>query len=215
MNDMKHIILLCGAVLMLSSCSSILPKGEPAPRLYTLNAVSSQQSGDIQPLPVSLKIIKPQVAPGLDTERIALRQNDNQIDYYADVKWAADASTMIQSVLVENFEATHRLKAVSNDLVTLKNDYTLLVDIRDFQVDYKSARQPQAHIRMTVTLVNASGNDVIRTLSYEQVEKIADENMTSITKAFDKAQQAIMQKLVPDVLAGLRSQSAVKPQAKK
>jgi ABC-type uncharacterized transport system auxiliary subunit len=123
--DMKHIILLCAILMILTSCSSLPPKGDPAPRLYTLNVVAAPQSKDIQSMPVGLKIVKPQVAPGLDTECIVLRQNDNQINYYA------------------------------------------------------------------------------------------DENMNSIASAFDKAQQNIMQKLVPDVLRELQGRDVVKLDVRK
>lgn len=201
---MKQIMILSVALLLLTSCGSVLPKGDPAPRLYTLNAAAIKRAEAVPVLPVSLKIIRPQIAPGLDTERIALRRDHNQIDYYAGVKWASDASAMIQSVLVENFENTHRLKSVSNDLVTLKSDYTVLTDIRDFQVDYKKSNQPKAHIRMTVTLVNTQSDEIVRTFTYDQSEAIGDETMQAIAQGFDKAQQAIMQKLVADVLAHLK-----------
>jgi cholesterol transport system auxiliary component len=200
MNDMKHIVIVSVAVLMLSGCGSVLPKGEPAPRLYTLNATAAQPETNIAVLPVSLKIMKPQIAPGLDTERVALRRNDNQLDYYADVRWAGDASTMIQSLLVENFESTKRLKSVSNDLVTLRHDYTLLTDIRDFQVNYKNHNKAQARIRMTITVVKAQSDDIMRTFHYDRTEQVANEDMNSIAKAFDTAQQSIMQQLVSDVM---------------
>ena len=202
---MKHI----SAILLLSTflvgCSSLLPKGGPAPRLYTLNTVKWTQDNAMSVIPVSLKIVKPQVTPGLDTERVALRQGANQIDYYADVKWAADAPSLIQSVITDNFTKTRRLKAVSNDLAPLKSDYTLVLNVTDFQMD--SALQ--AHVAWDAKLIRAQDDTVIRNFYYDERQEAAASDMAHIATAFDVAQQHAVEKLVKDTLAVLRHEPAV------
>lgn len=200
---MKKTGFIILAALALAGCSSLLPKGGPAPRVYTLNALSVPKEPKVA-LPISLKVLKPQAAPGLETERIALRKDNNQVDYYADARWAADAPTLLQSTLVESFEASRRLRSVSNDLVVLKSDYDLLIELRDFQAEYKGSQTEAVRVRLTAKLIHTASEEIIKTWPYEQVEPVKTQNMSGIVIAFDKAQQAIAQKLVSDALSQLQ-----------
>lgn len=191
--------LIILTALALGGCGSLLPKGGPAPRLYTLNALVAPKQVK-EPLPISLKILKPQAAPGLETERIALRKNNNEIDYYADVRWATDAPALLQSALVESFEASHRLRSVSNDLAVLRSDYDLLIELRDFQAEYKGTQTETARVRLTAKLINTASDEIIKSIPYEQVEPVKSQSINGIVAAFDRAQQAIAQKLVSDIL---------------
>lgn len=203
---MKKIALLITSTFLLVGCGSLLPKGGPAPRLYTLNALAVPKNADQsarEPLPVNLKVLKPQAAPGLETERIALRKNNNQIDYYADARWASDAATLLQSSLVESFEASRRLRSVSNDLVVLKSDYDVLIELRDFQADYTSNQAIAAHVRLTAKLINTKTEEIVKTFPYDQIETVKGSSLNDIVLAFDKAQQVVAQKLVQDVITAL------------
>ncbi len=213
---MNKIIITLLTATALTGCASLLPKGGPAPRLYTLNASQrAAQTETVTPVAVSLKIAKPQTAPGLDTERIALHKTANQLDYYADAKWATDTGSLIQAVMLERFETSRQVQAVSNDLVALKNDYTLFSDILDFQIDQKDGKS-QAHMRLSAKLVNDTDDSIVRTLRYDEFVPVNDMELASIVAGFDQAQQVINDKLVTDIVAVLRRTvrpviAAVKP----
>jgi len=191
---MRLIFTFLLALSLLTGCASILPKGPPAAKLYTLNPPQVTQSA--KRLPVSLQVLMPQAAPGLETERIALRKDDNQIDYYADVRWASSLNAMVQSLLVESFENSHSLKAVGNDLVEMSPSHSLLIEIRDFQIEGS-----QAHVRLTAKLMKADKQEIILTRSYDEKAAVDSNDMTHIMKAFDNAYQEAARKLVADMLA--------------
>lgn len=202
---MKKIISLTIASFLLASCSSILPKGAPAPRLYTLNAPYEAQAG--QRIPARLQILIPQANPGLETERIVLRNTDNQMDYFADTKWAGPATAMVQSLLVESFDNTGRLEAVGSDLVSINQNYNLLVEIRDFQAEYtKGSSTPRAHVRLTAKLIKADTNDILTTTTYDEKEFSSNNSLQEIVPAFDKAWQRVSIRIVNDTLQTLGSQ---------
>lgn len=208
---MKKITVALLSLLLISGCSSFLPKGSPAPREYTLNAPMTG-GVNLPPLLVSLQILQPQATPGLEGERIIMRRDDNRIDYISDAKWSGTLNAMMQSLLVESFDRTHALKAVGNDLVAMNKDYLLLVEIRDFQAEYISGSiLPRAHVRLTAKLIKADENNtVVATHDYEEKENATSDDLSGIIRAFDSATQNALQKLVSETVTTLQVQSKTK-----
>ena len=193
---MKKTFVLLLSLALLSGCSSLF-KGPPAAKIYTLNTPQVSLNTGAR-LPVSLQVLLPQAAPGLDTERIALRKDDNQIDYYAGARWASGLNLLVQSLLVESFDNSHALTSVGNDTAAIKQDYSLLVEIRDFQMESDQSHQV-AHVRLVAKLLQAGSQNVIMTRSYDEKIAAEENRMSAIMKAFDKAYQSTARKLVADI----------------
>lgn len=198
---MKKLILFASA-LALAGCSSVFPKGQPAATFYTLNAPQVDVKVTKSPLPVDLQILMPQAAPGLETERIALRK-DNQIDYYKDMRWSGAVTSLVQSLLVQSFDQTHALFSVSNDLVAAKKDYSLLIDIQDFQTEYKTS-QPTATIRMTAKLIRSKDNAIVSTFVCAERETAKADNAREIVAAFDNSYQRTASCIVSNTIDRLK-----------
>lgn len=200
---MKSLIAFI-AVLLLCGCSSILPKPAPQPALYTLNApiVSASPAGATAP--VSLRILMPQITPGLETEKIAVRKGDNQLDYYNGVRWAGNVPSLVQSLLVQGFDATGRVQSVSNDLVAVKQGYHVLIEVRDFQAEDKNGHT-QAHLAMAVKLIDANKNTIILTRFYNETENAAAEIMPEIAAAFDRAWQRLSAAMIAELLTNVQN----------
>jgi cholesterol transport system auxiliary component len=195
---MKTFPAIALSLLLLSGCSSLLPKGAPAAKLYTLNppVIAAQQTSKI---PYSVQVLIPQAAPGLDTDRIALHTKDNRIDYFADTKWAGSVPALTQALIVESFENSHRLKSVSNDLVATNHDYNLLIEVRDFQADYKESNDyPVIHVRMIAKIIRASDNDIISTISYNETAYANGNSLSEIIPSFEEASQKVINAIVID-----------------
>lgn len=195
--------LLLFALFTLASCSSILPKGPPAPTSYTLSS-PVDTNNNTSHIPVSLRILLPQAAPGLETEKIALRKTDYQLNYYGGARWSGTLTSLLQSHLVQSFDNTRKLNSVSNDLVAVNQDYSLLVEIQDFQVEYQKGT-PVAHIRLTTKLIQAKSTKIIRTTLHEDREIVTADTMQGVVKALDTAYQRISVKIVSDVLKTLQA----------
>ena len=188
------------ALFGMTACSSVLPKGAPAPRLYTLNAPEMQPRPD-QVISTRLQVLLPQATPGLETERIVLRNTDNRVDYFADTKWTGTLTTLVQSLVVEGFDNTQQLEAVGSDLVAINPNYNLLVEIRDFQAEYlKGQTNPRARIRLTVKLIKADTHDIVITRTYDERETATGNTLQEIIPAFDLAWQRTATRLINDTI---------------
>ncbi len=192
----KFSALLC--VVLLSACGGLLPKGALAPDVYTLNA--PQFAANTQaPLPYAVEISLPQVVPGLNTDRIALRQGQNQIDYYADARWGGDLNTVVQAALVDSFDRSGVFKSASNDVSQVKSDYTLALEIRDFQAEYRNGDSvPTAHLRVNATLIDSATKKVIAAKMYEETAPAAANRQAAIVAAFDAAFQKMAFSIIQD-----------------
>lgn len=204
---MRILASLSFAALMLVGCSSLLPKAPPSPSLYTLNppAVTVAEKA----MAHNLQIRLPQVAPGLDSERIALRKNANQIDYYNEARWAGNLKSLVQALLVETFDNTHAFKSVDNDLVDMPENYALLTEIRDFQIEYNGTT-PLAHIRIVAKVIRNEGNVILHTYEYNESKAASTDTMQAIMAAFDTAYQNVASQMADDVVTTLKSTKATK-----
>lgn len=210
---MKKIIALSAAFLI-AACGSILPKGPPAPTLYTLNPVAMETNGDAASvIPVSLRILMPQAAPGLETQKIVLRKENNQIDYFAGIEWTGTLGALIQHELVESFDGTKQLASVSNDLVPITQNYSLLIEIQDFQIGYDKST-PVGHVRLTAKLIDVAQNKILTTTTYAEDETARANTAQAVVLALDTAFQRASAKIVTDTLQTLR-QTVIKKPVKK
>lgn len=198
---MKHVTLfsalLCASLLSLGACQSLIPQGAPPAKIYTLNAPHVQNAKyNAKTLP-SVKVLLPQAAPGLETERVALRKGNNRIDYFRDIKWADTSNALIQAMLVESFDNSNAFKAVGNDLIEFDTDYNLLVEIRDFQIEYKNDK-PYAYLRFVTKLINTTSKKIVMTRTYQAKENASGDDIQSIMQSFDNAYKQIATQMVQD-----------------
>lgn len=205
---MKRTPLLI-ALFVLAGCSSVLPKGEPAPTFYTLNASTTSQVAEGTHISSSLRILMPQAVPGLATDKVALRKTDNQIDYYTGVRWSSSLEELVQSQLVQQFDNARQLQSVSNDLVAVNQDYSLLVEIQDFQIEYRNGKQV-ARVKLTAKLIKTVQNKIVTTSVYHETETSQGNTIQQVVKAVDLAYQRASTKLVEDILQTLRQKASPK-----
>lgn len=207
LNLFKPVAYICiaFATVMIGACS-ILPKGAPPAEMFTLNAPHIQHNThNTRNLP-SVKVLLPQAASGLETSRIALRSGNNRIDYYRDIRWADNSTTLLQSLLVESFDNSQAFKAVANDLMDLDTDYNLLVDIRDFQIEFSNDK-PYANIRFVTKLIRNSPQTLVMTRTYHIRENAAANDLKSIMQAFDNGYQKAATAIVNDTINALGSRA--------
>lgn len=205
---MKQIASFFTLMLLLSlplgACQSLLPKGAAPAKTFTLNAPVPEKNAAYTRNLSSIKILLPQAAPGLDSERVALRNGDNQIEYYRQIRWASNLPALVQSLLVESFDNSNAFKAVSNDLMDIHTDYNLLVDIRDFQIEFKD-NQPYANIRFVTKLIHNASQTITATQRYSVQTKANASDLQAIMTAFDTAYQQAATSAIRDTISRLQT----------
>jgi hypothetical protein len=96
-------LLQIGAVAPLAACSI---GGSTPPRTFSLRP---QPPIDTSGPGWALGIDVPKALKGLDSERIAYRTSEFELQYYADADWIDLAPEMVQMVLVRSFQNRTRL----------------------------------------------------------------------------------------------------------
>mgnify|MGYP002629929880 CR=1 FL=1 len=190
------------ALAALSGCGgSILPgmTAEP-PQLYILTPKSTF-SKNLPKVDWQLTIDKPIAQAGLATARIALRQDPISLEYYARANWIDTAPLMIQTLLVESFENSKSIISVGRQSVTLRADYSLLTELREFQAEYDGAGAPKAHVRINAKLVKMPQRVIIGTLTVERIQEADSGDMKAVVGAFDMALGKTLKRIVEWTLA--------------
>ena len=129
---------------LLSACAgNLLPgAGNDQPDLYLLTPKTTFPD-DLPTVDWQLTIPLPVADAALNTARITLRQNPISLEYYARANLVDTAPQMIQTLLVESFENSGKIIGVGRQSVTLRADYSLLTDLREFQAEYLGAGPPR------------------------------------------------------------------------
>lgn len=177
--------LALGTMLVAIAGCSILPPELPAPRLYLLSPKSTFDK-NLPRVTWQLSIDPPIAESGLNTTRIAVMRKPYLLEYFERANWIDTAPRMVQRLLVESFENSRRIIGVGRQSVTLRADYGLITELREFQAESFGGRM-EVHVRINAKLVKLPQRQIVSTLSAEH--KVATEGpaIEQIVRAFDDA----------------------------
>jgi cholesterol transport system auxiliary component len=176
----------------LAACA--LPGGGEPAKLYTLTPKSTF-APDLPRAEWQLAIEAPVAAGGIDTTKIAVQRSPLTLDYFARAAWTDTAPRMVQTLLLESFENTGKLVAVGRESSSLRPDYLLKVDLREFQAEFRGGAAPVARVRLSVRLVRLPERTVIASFSHEAVEQAAGPEIEKIVAAFDDALGSVLRRV--------------------
>jgi cholesterol transport system auxiliary component len=187
--------LFAGLAGALAGCGK-LPIGKPPPQLYTLTPKSTFPV-DLPQASWQLAIERPTAPAGLSSARIAVARQPLTLDYYAGAVWVDDAPNMVQRLLIESFENSGRIVGVGRDGVSFRSDYTLKVEIREFQAEYfDGAQVPTVHVRINVKLVQMPQRIIIAANDFSIRRQASTNRMADIVDTFDGALGAVFRQIV-------------------
>lgn len=204
----RRTFLAGAATLSLPACSSDLLGPPQAGPIYPLRT-SFPAGATGEKVNWALSVLRPDVPGGLDTDRIALLQADGTMEYYAKATYPDRLSAIIQRTLVDGFEASGRVTAVTRAQEALHADYNLLVEVKDFQAVYKSQDGiPEAVVAMSAKLNTARGRRIIGSLA---VNKSVNASVNSTTAATQALSQALGEAVADIVAWTLTTAPAIVP----
>lgn len=179
---------LFGLCLILSACVDpiSLVSGAP-PRLFDLTPKSTFDDG-LPKASARLTIDVPTATAGLNTARIALKPTATQFEYYAGARWVDVVPVMTQTLLLESFDNSDKIDVLGRGAYGLRADYGLLVNIREFQAEYRSDdAAPDVRIRFQARLVAMPRRSHIAATSVVGLATAKSRKLTDIIDAFDLA----------------------------
>jgi cholesterol transport system auxiliary component len=135
---------------LISGCSSLQSNISPEQR-YVLHAPVTQPHGAA--VAATLQLLRPVAQPGLDTDRIALVQPGNRLDYFAGGRWSGPLERVVESMLVQTLRGSGRFAQISHDGAGMGADFVLAVTLRRFEADYAAeGGAPMARVQLECTL---------------------------------------------------------------
>jgi cholesterol transport system auxiliary component len=173
--------------LAVSACSGILPERLPPPQLYTLTPKSTFDA-DMPSVDWQLAV-EDFIAPaGLNTPRMAVSREPLTLDYYAGAQWVDSAPSMVRRLLIESFENSGRIVGVGQFAISLRNDYVLRPELREFQAEYVNGdgNPPTIRVRINVKMVKMPQRRIIASETFERTMEVPDNRIASIVKTFDQ-----------------------------
>ncbi|MGH6931055.1 MAG: ABC-type transport auxiliary lipoprotein family protein [Dongiaceae bacterium] len=188
-------LAVLAAAMLLPSCG-LLPKVQDPVALYTLTPKTTFDES-VPKVDWQLVVEEPVAATGLVTPRIALQHTAYTLEYYADSAWTDNAPAMVQTLLIESFEASNSIVAVGREAIGLRPDYILKTDLREFEAIYDGGNPiPEIWVRINAKLVQMPDRKIIASETVSRRVPAASAKFVDIIAAFDGALGKVLKEIV-------------------
>ncbi|MGH6871944.1 MAG: ABC-type transport auxiliary lipoprotein family protein [Rhizomicrobium sp.] len=190
----RALLVSTAATVLLAGCGSLLSPSNPPAQIYVLDPGFSALPGAA--VDWALVIGQTDVPNVYDTERLALKRNET-MDYYANTQWTDSTPRMLQSLMVEAFEKSGRIKAVARDSGGVRGDYVLTSELRHFEALYDQGDgAPQVNVNIVVKLLALPRRDVLATHDAFQRVRATANSVPAVVQAFNQATGATIADIV-------------------
>jgi cholesterol transport system auxiliary component len=195
--------LLAGVVcaLLAAGCTGSLFQSKAAPASVYLLSARIDAPAAAALLPADLVVLRPRIRKGLETDRIAVLYPDRRLDYFADALWSGPLEDVLQDLAVQAFHSGARLRNVSADASAFAGGNWLEIEVVDFQAEYASVSAtgvPTIHVHLLARLGSAGDRHIIATVDADALQPAADNRLTAIVDAYEKAVDTALAKIVAD-----------------
>jgi len=184
----RRFFLVASSSLLVSACGgNLLGLGPQEPgTIYPIRPTFPSGSGE--KVGWALSILRPDIAPGLDSDRMALMQPDGSMDYYAKANYPDRVSPMVQQALLDGFESSGRIDAVAPEQAALHADYNLVTEIKDFGAHYAQTDGiPQVTVSLTAKLTTAHGRVIVASISARKSLNASANSAGAVAQALQQA----------------------------
>ena len=195
MKDRLLLSLLTALMATLAGCGGMLTSDQPPEHEYWLDAVNLQLGepppGDRPDLVVTVRAI-----PGLDTDRILVKEPGARLNHYAGARWPDNLPEVVTAVVRLSLESSGRFDRVSSGSQANLGDWTLDLELREFfAVVAAAGTPPQIHVKLVGHVNCGSGDGAISAATTVPAQK---DKLSQIVAAYQSA--------VDEALIGLGTQ---------
>lgn len=194
----RSLALILMPLLVAAACSPQIDlfNSGPPPRLFNLTPPGGG-GARTEGVGWALFIEDPTSSGALDSDRIAVRPSANEMKYFADARWIDRAPRMFRSLLVQSFEGSGRLEAVTAEVTGVPYDYSLKVELRDFQAEvFDQTEIPTVSVRIHVKIIRKAPIGLVGVTSIESRERAAGGDIEAVIEAFDRAADRALRDIV-------------------
>jgi len=192
MTALPRLLGVAALVSLLGACS-ILPEAE-SPDFYLLPA-AQQPARSTSAVDWSLRVSAPTAGLALDSNRIAVVPQGNQLSSYQGARWSNRAPGLLRDRLLDAFTANGSVRALSSDETSLQADLDLTGELRAFQSEYQNGK-PVIHIRYDARLVRTLGQRIVASRTFEVRQPVDGKQVPEVVSAFGKAADQLSAQVV-------------------
>jgi cholesterol transport system auxiliary component len=187
-------------LFFLTGCSGLLTSKQNVDQFYTVNALKTYPQTH-EAVDATIVIQNAAISKGLEGNKIMLMHSPQRLDYFAMARWSAPLSTMVQTSLVESFENSEVLERVSGERAGIKPDYSLLLEVQDFQAEYQEMNEaPIIHIKLVAKLVDYPQRNLRASFTAQTYQQAQENELGDIMQAFDQAFAGAQALLIEETL---------------
>jgi ABC-type uncharacterized transport system auxiliary subunit len=199
----RRIVLTMIVAIPLTACTGSLLKSKlAAPSAYILAVRSDAAATPAATLPVDLTILKPRLAPGLDSDRIAALYPDRRLEFFAGGHWSGTLDEVLQAFAVQSFLRRGALRSVSGDATRFDHTHWLELNVEDFQAEYRNAGAPPViKVRIAAQLGNSADHTLLGQYVGASEQLAGADRLGSIVEAYEIAANAALTQIVAATLA--------------
>ena len=206
------VIGVLGLLCVACSSGSFFESDLPVPTRYVIAPPAAAETATASAASqVDLAIGRPDVAPGLDTERIAVLRG-HELDYYRGALWSGSVLETVQTFLVAALQDQKRFRSVATEQARIAGDYLLDIEVRDFQSEYASpGALPVAHVTLVCRLIRIGDRKMVDTIAVTGSQPASENRLASVAEAFQSVMRQLSLELSEKTAALIASDVNSKP----
>ncbi|MGH8176160.1 MAG: ABC-type transport auxiliary lipoprotein family protein, partial [Steroidobacter sp.] len=184
-------------------CTSSLLDTDLPPTVIYVIAPAPASVTQARTADVDISIGRPDVGPGLDTNRIAVLKG-RQLDYYRAARWGGSATEVVQTFLVNSLEDQRLFRSVTAEQARIAGDYVLDIEVRDFQAEYVAdGEAPKVRVQMIGRLIRIVDRELVATVAAEAQSVASADRMHAVAAAFETSAQKVAIELAQKTAAAI------------
>lgn len=132
-------------------------------------------------------VMRPTAGVMLDSARILVRPNGDELQVYKGAVWTDPAPDLLQASVLRVLEDSGKLAGVGRRGSGVAGDYELLMDIRRFDADYAGGTIPNAVLEISAKLISSKENTVRASRIFRADAQAAGTDLPAVNRAFQTA----------------------------
>jgi cholesterol transport system auxiliary component len=194
-------LLLCAAGL--GGCiGGGLHSNQPQQQQYLLSTPAAPETSGTAPdashpldTALSVQVLLPAAAPGLEGDGIAVLREGGQLDYYTGVRWAAAVPQMLQALAIASLRQRGHFALVESDSAPFAANWVLQLELTHFEADDAGGGPPTVRVGLIATLGQRNARRAVMTLSVDTHALAQADRMHAVVAAFQSATDEALQEI--------------------
>lgn len=190
-----RLAILLFALLPLGGCSSLLGVQKQPFTIYSPNYRAPSTAPTGPSVDWQLAIETPLASEALNTTRIVIMPSPGVIEVYPGARWSDPAPNLLRHIAVSGFEHSGRIIGVGSAAVGLRADYSLVLDLHDFQAEFRNGT-PYATVGFHARLLDYSTNRVLAAQGFSAETPFSATDSAGAFAAFETSASQTVSQLV-------------------